>query len=246
MSENKDFFISYNKADRQWAEWIAWHLEAENYTTVIQAWDFMPGSNFVEKMDQATKLAERTIAVLSPDFLEARFTQPEWAAAFAKDPTGEKRSLIPVLVRPCQLSGLLAQIVYVKLVDLDEEAAKIALIGGVKLERPKPPQAPAFPGKPKPEFPTSTQPVERSSFVLSDDERKKLISELYKTDAKILRSLSQKLKLSQMLLPADNAGIADWASCLITWAESASAEVQTGDKGLVTLKNALDEALGRP
>jgi hypothetical protein len=24
----KDFFISYNKADRAWAEWIAWHLDA--------------------------------------------------------------------------------------------------------------------------------------------------------------------------------------------------------------------------
>jgi hypothetical protein len=23
----KDFFISYNKADRQWAEWIAWQLQ---------------------------------------------------------------------------------------------------------------------------------------------------------------------------------------------------------------------------
>ncbi|MGA9350971.1 MAG: TIR domain-containing protein [Anaerolineae bacterium] len=23
----KDFFISYNSADRTWAEWIAWQLE---------------------------------------------------------------------------------------------------------------------------------------------------------------------------------------------------------------------------
>jgi hypothetical protein len=26
-SAKKDFFISYNKADRAWAEWIAWQLE---------------------------------------------------------------------------------------------------------------------------------------------------------------------------------------------------------------------------
>jgi hypothetical protein len=36
----KDFFLSYNKADRAWAEWIAWQLEAADYTTVLQAWDF--------------------------------------------------------------------------------------------------------------------------------------------------------------------------------------------------------------
>ena len=42
----KDFFISYNKADRTWAEWIAWELEAAGYSSVVQAWDFRPGDNF--------------------------------------------------------------------------------------------------------------------------------------------------------------------------------------------------------
>ena len=32
----KDFFVSYNKADRTWAEWIAWQLEAAGYEIVIQ------------------------------------------------------------------------------------------------------------------------------------------------------------------------------------------------------------------
>jgi len=31
----KDFFISYTGADRQWAEWIAWHLEQAGYSTII-------------------------------------------------------------------------------------------------------------------------------------------------------------------------------------------------------------------
>ncbi len=62
----KDFFISYNKADRQWAEWLAWQLEEAGYTVVLQAWDFRPGSNFVLEMQRAAVEAERTIAVLSP------------------------------------------------------------------------------------------------------------------------------------------------------------------------------------
>ena len=46
--EKKDFFISYNKADRKWAEWIAWHLEESGgYSVAIQAWDFGTGCNFV-------------------------------------------------------------------------------------------------------------------------------------------------------------------------------------------------------
>jgi len=63
----KHFFISYNKADREWAEWIAWALEEAGYSTILQAWDFGPGANFVLEMDKAAKEAERTIAVLSPE-----------------------------------------------------------------------------------------------------------------------------------------------------------------------------------
>ena len=48
----KDFFISYNKADRGWAEWIAWQLEAAGYTVIIQAWDFRPGMNCMAEMHQ--------------------------------------------------------------------------------------------------------------------------------------------------------------------------------------------------
>ena len=78
----KDFFISYTSADRTWAEWIAWQLEQENYTTIIQAWDIQPASNFVLEMDAAAKTSERTIAVLSPDYFTSDYTPSEWAAAF--------------------------------------------------------------------------------------------------------------------------------------------------------------------
>jgi tetratricopeptide (TPR) repeat protein len=154
----KDFFISYNKADKSWAEWIAWILEEAGYTTVIQAWDFRPGSNFLLDMDKATRESERTIIVLSPDFVTALYTQPEWAAAFARDPTGEKGILIPVLVRECNLEGLLAQIVHIKLAGLDEAAAEKALLDGLKRDRAKPTSKPSFPGAPrsvpvKPRFP---------------------------------------------------------------------------------------------
>ena len=49
----KDFFISYNRADKSWAVWIAWQLEDAGYATAIQVWDFRPGSNFVLEMQQA-------------------------------------------------------------------------------------------------------------------------------------------------------------------------------------------------
>jgi hypothetical protein len=67
--QQRDFFVSYTQADRAWAEWIAWQLEAERYTTVLQEWDFRPGENFVVRMRDALQGASRTIAVLSAGYL---------------------------------------------------------------------------------------------------------------------------------------------------------------------------------
>src|SRR5262245_15996184 len=153
----KDFFISYNKADRVWAEWIAWRLEENSYSVVIQAWDFRPGGNFVLDMQRATEEGARAVAVLSPDYLASKFTAPEWAAFFAQDPTGEKGLLLPVRVRECQPRGMLAQIVYVDLVGKDEPAAAEELLAGVKRGRNKPIAPPSpFAGAPSEAAPQST------------------------------------------------------------------------------------------
>ena len=151
-----DFFISYTQADRDWAVWIAWVLEEKGYTTIIQDWDFRPGGNFVLDMQKAAAGAERTVAILSPDYLRSRFTAPEWAAAFAKDPTGEKGILLPVRVREVELAGLLPQVVYIDLVGLDEGTSRVRLLAGIKRERAKPSRPPAFPGS-SPPFPGSPE-----------------------------------------------------------------------------------------
>jgi hypothetical protein len=140
----KDFFISYTAADRQWAEWIAWQLEEAGYSVVIQAWDFRPGGNFALDMQKAAE-AERTIAVLSPDYLQKPFPQAEWAAAFAQDPTGDGHRLLPVRVVECSPKGLLAQIVYIDLVNRNETEAKDELLNGINRGRVKPATAPSFP-----------------------------------------------------------------------------------------------------
>ncbi len=146
QSTSKDFFISYTSSDREWAEWIAWQLEQAGYSTVLQAWDFRPGSNFVLAMDEATKVAKRTIAVLSPGYLNALYTQAEWAEAFRQDPAGKQGTLLPVRVQKCKLEGLLAMINDIDLTDLDEPVAREKLLEGIRRERAMPKQAPYFPG----------------------------------------------------------------------------------------------------
>lgn len=141
-----DFFISYTHADVKWAEWIGYILEEEGFTTVIQAWDFRPGSNFVLEMQHAAAAATRTIMVLSPDYLKSQFASPEWAAAFAQDPQGLERLLVPVQVRDCEPKGLLSSIVQIRIGGLEEPDARDRLVAGVNAKRAKPSSRPAFPG----------------------------------------------------------------------------------------------------
>lgn len=141
----KDFFISYNKADKQWAEWIAWKLEEANYDVVIQAWDFRPGENFVLRMQDALKNTQKMILVLSEDYLSSSFTAAEWSAVFATDPAAKGRKLVPVKVRECKPEGLLGTLIYVDLTNLSESDAEAALLGAFA-PRAKPSQTPTFPG----------------------------------------------------------------------------------------------------
>lgn len=150
MTPNKsitvDFFVSYTAADRQWAEWIAWQLEENGgYSTRLQAWDFEPGSNFMLEMQTALATAQRTIAVLSPAYLDSAFCAAEWAATLRRDPTGAERKLLLVRVQPCAPEGLLGPIVYVDLVDRTADEAAAALLNGIRAGRAKPTSSPRFP-----------------------------------------------------------------------------------------------------
>jgi hypothetical protein len=141
-----DFFVSYTGADQAWAEWIAYVLEEEEYRVVIQAWDFRPGGNFVLEMQRAASTADRTIAVLSPEYLTSGYAAAEWASALAQDPQGIRKKLLPVMVRHCEVPGLLTAVVRMDLENQTEAAARKILTDGVNKGRAKPAHRPTYPG----------------------------------------------------------------------------------------------------
>lgn len=153
----RNFFISYTTVDRQWAEWIAWELEEAGYTTILQAWDFTPGSHFVTAMHLATQITERTIALLSRAYLESAYSEQEWQAAWADDPSGVERKLLILRIEDCPRPGLLGQVVSEDLFGVGKELARTRLLAAVQEGRRKPPMPPQFPGEAppvtEPEFP---------------------------------------------------------------------------------------------
>jgi hypothetical protein len=196
-----DFFVSYTQADRVWAEWIAWELESAGYRVLIQAWDFRPGSNFVLEMQKSAAETDRTIAVVSQNYLDSMFAQPEWAAAFSRDPRGEARRLLLVRVEECNLSGLIQQLIYIDLVGLDEEEARSALLSGVMPDRAKPISAPAFPGFRK-------MKSTRSSRWPRPTESEESITSTY--DVFLCHNSSDKEAVKQIARGLQDRGILPW------------------------------------
>ncbi|RJQ67104.1 TIR domain-containing protein [Pseudonocardiaceae bacterium YIM PH 21723] len=140
-----DFFISYSPADERWATWLAWQLELEGYRTLIQAWDFLPGTNFIDFMDRGVRESTIVLAVLSRNYLTSRYGTMEWQAALRTDPG----KLMTVRIQDCPLSGLLATITYLDLVGIpDAEQARRALLGWIQHVlngRAKPAVEPGYP-----------------------------------------------------------------------------------------------------
>jgi hypothetical protein len=123
-SDRWDFFVSYTQRDRSWAEWIAWLLEEAGHRVLVQARDFVPGSNWIKGMRDGVGKSDHTIAVLSEAYLDSEYGQAEWELAWAADPRGVRRKLLVARVSDCPRPDLLAAVVSVDLFDRSETTAK--------------------------------------------------------------------------------------------------------------------------
>ena len=254
----KDFFISYNSADRGWAEWIAWILEEQGYSVIIQAWDFRPGGNFVLDMQRAAVESLRTVMVLSEAYLQASYTQPEWAAAFKQDPQSTDRKLIPIRVGVCKPTGMLGPLVYVDLVGKGEVEAEQLVLDAL-LERAKPATRPSFPGSastdervtaqkvsfpgitanpitpPQPETPTP--PMTPPDPTLTPRERLALSRQITGLTIQDFNDLLLLLGPPAGLIPPPSTQQGDRVYALLNWAQS------TTGCGLGAVQDALKDIL---
>jgi hypothetical protein len=125
-------FVSYVEADRAWAEWLSWLLEAHGVAVRMFGWHAVPGSNRVQWLHETATAAQQTLIVLSQDYLDAADVAAQWQAAFGGASGAARSNLVPVTVRPCQPRGLLADLVAIDVVGLGEDAARDAFIGGMR------------------------------------------------------------------------------------------------------------------
>lgn len=145
--EKKDFYISYVSHNNQWAEWIAFHLRELGYSFILPGQDFGPGTNVILETHKAVSQCERTIVLLSPQYIAAMYASPDWTVAFLENETGEKPRLLPIRVQQCEVEGILKPYKMIELADLTEEAARDELVRVLQRNTPRLQQPPRFPGR---------------------------------------------------------------------------------------------------
>ncbi|OAA25738.1 TIR domain-containing protein [Frankia sp. EI5c] len=149
-AERWDFHVSYADADEDWAAWVAFILDSAGYQVHLRARETVAGARPIHLLEQAIQRSVRTIAVLSPSYVDSAAVQVQWQAAWESDPQGIRRLLLPVRVREVRPPTLLRGINYIDLVGLDVAAAERKLLDEVEAalvgRRHRPTTPPPYPG----------------------------------------------------------------------------------------------------
>ncbi|OHV31560.1 MULTISPECIES: TIR domain-containing protein [Pseudofrankia] len=142
-----DFFISAVREDESWAQWIAWILSEEGYRVHLDDSSYAHTDDLTGVM----KLSRRWLAVLSPAYLKSDPFGSVWKRGWQRDPDHLWSTLVPVRVRGCEPTGVLAKIPGVDLFGLDKNAVRTSLIESArgwvrKIDRPNgQPRTPEMP-----------------------------------------------------------------------------------------------------
>ncbi|NBC32727.1 MAG: tetratricopeptide repeat protein [Alphaproteobacteria bacterium] len=170
--EKRDFFISFNQADRGWATWIAWVLEEQGWSVFFQDWDFR--GSFVEQMHRALKESRHTAVILSDSYLRSEFALSEVWNTVATDPVGRQDRVVPIKIAPLTEDlGYLRQFAYLDLTGMSEGEAERRLGERARKARDpdfrgKPFERPLFPGaRPAPVAEKERKVPEKPSFPIA-------------------------------------------------------------------------------
>lgn len=102
-----DVFISYSKADLEFARKLArkierQHIKGEFIKVFFAEWDIQPGENILLKIEDAETSSRFIALVMSPEWLKSNWTTLERVIPVYDDPSGLKGRIIPIMRRRCE------------------------------------------------------------------------------------------------------------------------------------------------
>lgn len=117
-SEKFHLFVSYSSVDAAWTHGLIGRLEAAHtgLRVCLHQRDFTPGQNVLENMADCIHQSQKVLLVLSQHFVRSRWCLLE-ADLSLFGSSLERKPVIPVLLRPCQIPLHLSHLTYLEATD---------------------------------------------------------------------------------------------------------------------------------
>lgn len=113
-----DVFISYADADRAWAiGWLLPQLEAAGLRVCVDERDFALGAPGITNIEQAIQQSRYTLLVLTPNWLADKWSAFVGLVATSRDPAGQQRRILPLLLKQSVLPPHLAILTFADFTD---------------------------------------------------------------------------------------------------------------------------------
>ncbi|HUW12775.1 MAG TPA: toll/interleukin-1 receptor domain-containing protein [Anaerolineae bacterium] len=156
-----DVFISYSDHDREWVQgWLLHRLEETGLRVCIDFRDFELGVASLVNMENAVERSRKTLIVLTPEWVESKWTAFESLLIQTDDPAGRRARMIPLRLEPCEPPKRIAMLTYVDFTqppEVDFQLRRlVASIRGESMQdiprpaREEPPPVPTLPPTPPP------------------------------------------------------------------------------------------------
>jgi hypothetical protein len=94
-------FLSYNHNDEDFVQELYRRLSRDGVDCFFDKASIAWGANWVVELEDGIDKCEHIVFVLTPEFCKSDWTELERTSAIADDPSGLKRKLRPLILKPC-------------------------------------------------------------------------------------------------------------------------------------------------
>lgn len=103
----KKVFISHSSKDKQFARWLSVDLANRGHDPWLDEWKIRAGESIPSKISEGIEQCEFILVVLSEHAISSNWVEREWQAKYWAEVSNGQVSVIPILLRECEVPVLL-------------------------------------------------------------------------------------------------------------------------------------------
>ena len=96
-------FISYNHADKDFAENLAVHLVQAKQNVWIDKWELNAGDSLIAKIEEALEGADAILVILSKDSVKSEWCKKELRSGLVRELEQRAVVVIPIIIDDCEI-----------------------------------------------------------------------------------------------------------------------------------------------